>query len=309
MFFRKKYLLAKIEVTYNTDPGPANTDAIQTTNLTINPYEGNRVSRDLDRDYLGGQEEINTGPMTSLEFDVEIAGAGALGDVPGYGTLLRACGMAEAISVGVEVVYTPVSASFESVTLHFWLDGQLHTVTGARGSVSFQMNREEIPVMRFRFDGNYNSPSAGATVNPDFTTFVDPLAVIDVNTNLTFFGQAVKTEQLSMDLANNIVPRFLINGDEIIISDRDPSGTIQFEAQDLGTYDFFNDIEAHAGTSLGALQVVHGTIGGNIVQIDAPACQIGQMGVQDSDGIVAYNMNLNIIPTASGNDEMSVTVK
>ena len=63
MFFRKKYLLGKIEGTYGSDSAPAATDAILTTNLSINPYEGNRVSRNLDREYLGGQEEINTGPL------------------------------------------------------------------------------------------------------------------------------------------------------------------------------------------------------------------------------------------------------
>ena len=308
MFFRKKYLLAKIEVTYNTDPTPVAADAILTTNMTISPYEGNRVSRNLDREYLGGQEEINTGPMAMIEFDVEVAGSGAAGTVPAYGALLRACGFAETINVSTDVQYDPVSTGFESVTLYFWLDGQQHIVTGARGTVTINLERESLPTFRFSFQGNYNSPAAQATVTPDTSDFVAPLPVIDTNTNLTFFTQSVKTEQVSCDISNNIVPRFLINGDEIIISDRAPQCTLVFEAPDIGTYDFFSDMESHAGTTTGALQVVHGTTAGNIVQIDCPAVQIGNMSIQDSDGIVAYNVTGNLVPN-TGNDEIKITVK
>ena len=48
MFFRKKYILAKIESTYGTDPVAVGGDAILTKNLQINPQQGNRVNRDLD---------------------------------------------------------------------------------------------------------------------------------------------------------------------------------------------------------------------------------------------------------------------
>lgn len=309
MHFRKKYLLAKIESAYGTDPTPDDTNAILTTNLTISPYEGNSVSRNLDRPYLGGQEKINTGPMVVLEFEVEIAGAGAAGDVPGYGPLLRGCGFSETVDPGVDVTYAFVSESFESVTLYYWLDGQQHIVTGARGTVQLNLQREELPRYHFRFEGFYNAPTAETTVGPDTSGFADPLPVIDLNTNLTLFGESVKTEQVSLDAANQIVSRFLINGDEIIISDRAPTCQLVFEAPDIGTYDFFSDLESHAGVTTGALQVVHGTTAGNIVQIDAPQVQLAQLQIQDSDGLVAYNANGELIPTSSGNDELVITVK
>jgi hypothetical protein len=309
MRYSKKYVLAKTEVTYNTDPTPVAADAILTTNLTISPYEGNRVSRDLDRDYLGGQEEINTGPMVRIEFDVEIAGAGAAGDAPGYSELLLGCGFAETLTASTDAVYTPVSTGFDSTTLYYWLDGQQHIATGCRGTMSLNLQREELPKFHFMFDGNYNAPTAQATVTPVTTEFQDPLPVINTNTSLTLFTQSVLTEQVSCDLQNNVVARFLINGDEIIISDREPTCTLQFEAPDIGTYDFFNDMESHAGTTTGALQVIHGTVAGNIVQVDCPNVQIGNMTIQDSDGIVAYNVTGNLIPGSSGDDEITITVK
>lgn len=308
MFWKKKYLLAKIESVYGTDPVPTATDAILTTNLNINPYEGNRVSRNLDRAYMGAQEEVNTGPMVSIDFEVEFAGAGAAGDVPGYGTLLRACGFAETINASTDVQYDLVSEGFESVALYYWLDGQLHKVTGCRGTVSLNMQREELPRLRFNIQGNYNSPISAVTVNPDVSAFVDPLAVLNVNTSLTFFGQAVLTEQVTLDLANQIVPRFLINGDRILITDRAPTANLVFEAPSLSTYDYFAQMESHAGVNTGALQVIHGTTPGNIVQVDCPAIQIASLQPQDSDGIVAYNTNGSILPV-TGNDEWKITVK
>ena len=309
MYFRKKYLLAAVEATYNVDPTLVATDAILTTNLTISPYEGNRGSRNLDREYLGVEAEINTGPMVSMEFDVEIAGSGAAGTAPAYSSLLRACGFSETINVSTDAVYEPVSTGFESATLYFWLDGQQHKMTGARGTVSFNLQREEIPRMRFSFQGNYVAPAAQVTVSPDTTDFVDPLPVLDINTNLTFFTQSVKTEQVSVDIANQITPRFLINGDEIIVTNRQPSATVLFEAPDIATYDFFSAMESHNGVTTGALQVVHGTVAGNIVQIDCPSMQLGNIGIQDSDGIVAYSATGNLIPTSAGNDEFKLTVK
>ena len=111
---RKKYILAKIETTYGTDPTPAAANAILTSGLQRSLYEGNVVTRELDRETLGNDETVNTAPYVMIEFAVELAGAGTAGDAPDYGVLLRACGFAETIDAGVDVEYAPVSSGFES---------------------------------------------------------------------------------------------------------------------------------------------------------------------------------------------------
>ena len=69
MYFRNKVLLAKLEVTYGTDPVPTGAaNAMLTKGLTIQPYNGARVSRDLDRSTFGAQSEINTGPFVTVSF-------------------------------------------------------------------------------------------------------------------------------------------------------------------------------------------------------------------------------------------------
>jgi hypothetical protein len=54
-----KIILAKIEGTYGTDPVPTGgANAILMTDVELKPMEGQDVSRNIERPYLGAQEEI-----------------------------------------------------------------------------------------------------------------------------------------------------------------------------------------------------------------------------------------------------------
>ena len=122
--FRKKVILGKIESVYGTDPTPAgSTDAILCRNVEITPLQGETETRDLVRSNIGAQQVIHVGTHVGITFEVEMAGAGAAGTAPAYGPLLRACALSQTISAGVSVVYAPIDASEESVTLHFFIDG------------------------------------------------------------------------------------------------------------------------------------------------------------------------------------------
>lgn len=307
MFFRKKVLLAKVETTYGTDSSPAGSDAVLTKNLSIQPYNGPTVTRDLDRSTLGAQQQINTAPSVQVTFDVELAGAGTAGDAPGWGACLQAAGWSETVDAGVDVTYGPISASFKSATLKFHLDGQVHTVLGARGNVSFGISRGQIPTLSFSFVGLYQRPAAGS-VTADFSAYIVPVAVTDDNTpTFDVFSTAVVAESLSIDMGNNVVHRNLIGSDQVFITDRNATGQMVIEAPAIGTKNWFADVESHAGITDGALQIIHGTTAGNIIQIDAPKVQISSIEPANSDGLVVYNMGLIFAPD-SGNDEVSITV-
>jgi len=115
---KSKVLLAKIEVTEDTDPTPVGTDAVLTTGLNVDIYTGNTISRDFDRATLGASEVINTNPHNSLSFDVEMQASSTAGTAPAYGPVLRACGLSETISAGVSVTYAPVSSGFLNFDQH-----------------------------------------------------------------------------------------------------------------------------------------------------------------------------------------------
>lgn len=308
MLYKSRLLWAKLESTYATDSIPTNADTILTQGLTITPYQGSAVSRDYDSPALGNSEIINTGPYVEISFNVELAGAGAAGDVPGYGVLLEACGFLETINAGTDVVYTPRSTGFKSVTLYFNVDGQRHVVKGARGTVGITMTRGQLPTLNFTFTGLYATPTEAA-MTADFANFIAPIAITESNTpTYTLHGYSAKAESFTMSMNNDVVYRNVVNGESVIITDRAPSGQFAIEAPTLSTKDYFSAIESHAGVTSGALQIVHGTVAGNIIQVDAPAVQLSSLSMNDSDGILVYQMDAQFVPTSSGNDEFVLTV-
>ena len=133
-FVRKTVILSKIETTYGTDSEPVAANAVKASNIDIRPLEGNEESRDFQTAALGAQPTIPVGVYQMVSFDVELGGGGAAGTAPGYGPLLRACGMAETITEDTSAVYEPVSDTGDSATLYINLDGNLHVLTGARGT-------------------------------------------------------------------------------------------------------------------------------------------------------------------------------
>lgn len=308
MLTRKKVLLAKIETTYGTDATPAAADAILTKNLSITPYDGNTVQRNIDRPTLGNDISINVAPNIKVSFDVELAGSGTAGTAPAWGSLLRACGFSETVNAGTDVVYAPVSTGFESATMHYEQDGQLHKVLGARGTVSFELTAGGLPAMKFNFTGLYQKPVAGALV-ADLSAFQIPVPVTKVNTpTYSIHGYSAIATGLTLDMANNVLHRNVIGEEAVKITDRAPRGQLTLDAPTLAEKDMFALVESHAGVTTGAIQVVHGTAAGNIIQLDAPKTQLQTISPTDLDGQFGYQIDVSYMPDA-GDDEVTVTVK
>lgn len=306
---RKKLILAKVETTYGTDATPTGAaNAILTRNLSITPLAGDVVGRNLNSANLGNELQIQVGQYVEVEFEVEVAGGGAAGTAPKYGPLLTACNFVETINASVSVVYAPTSTStnFKSTTIYFHHDGQKHAVTGARGTVSCDLSPGSIPAFRFKFTGLYNNPSSVADPTPTTTAFQTPLAVNKVNTP-TFSVHATTPVlySLSWDMANEVFYRNVVGAESVEFVDRAPTGSIVIEAPTITTKNWFSTALA---STTGAMQLVHGTAAGNIVQFDAPAVQVFQPRYGEQNGVSTLEMNLAFVPN-SGNDELTITVK
>lgn len=309
--YRKKLVLAKIEATYGTDPTPTTTaNCMLTSDLTIQTMQGDTVSRNTDRPTLGGEISYHVAPHTTMSFMCEVAGAGTAGTVPKYGPLLRACGMSElATPTGTptSVEYEPVSSSFESVTCYYHQDGILHESNGVRGNVRLILTPGGIPHFAFELTGLRVAPVA--TGDPALTTtgWQVPLAVTNTNTTtFTLHGYSGNLIACELDLGNQVVYRNVVGEESVQIVDRGTIGTITIEEPALGTKDYHAIVAAH---TTGALQIVHGTTAGNIVQIDAANVQLLQPTIGETDGIATLQFQLSLVPTAAGDDEIKITVK
>lgn len=305
---RKRVVLAKIETTYGVDPTPSGSaNAILVRNLNVTPQSTQLVGRDLIRPYLGNFEQLMASTHVELDFEVEAAGAGTAGTVPGYGCLLRACGMAETVTAGTKVEYKPVSSGFESVTVYFNVDGVQHKITGARGDVELTINSSQIPVFKFKFVGIYNAPTDTALPTVAYSGFQTPLVANTVNTPaFTFFGVSPILQDLSFQLGNQVDYRTLIGSQYVQLTDRKAAGQVTFQADTIATKDWFTTA---LGNGLGAMSITHGTTAGNKIVLTSSTVDLLTPTYTDNNGVQMIQTGYVLTPTTAGNDEFVLSVQ
>lgn len=305
--WRLLVLLAKIESVYATDPtltGVAN--AILAKNVTISPYEGTDLSRELIVPYFGNQPIIPADEHVVIEFDVELAGSGTAGTAPAWGPLLRACGAAEVIAAGVSVTYTPISQSFESLYLKFWVGATLHAIKGARGTAKLTANAQGVPMWRFKLTGLWVAPSETAAATPTLTAFKKPAIVNKANTpTFTVNSVALVMRNFALDLANQVEARLLVNSESVLIVDHNEQMDFTCEAVPVSTLDVYGLAKAQTAV---AVSLVHGTVAGNIATLSVPTAQFKRpSGYQQNQGIAEWPLSMLPLP-GSGNDQWSLAL-
>ena len=306
LLLRKRLILVETESTYGTDPTPDGADAVLVRDLSITPQQSDTVSRELIRPYLGASEILLANTRVECTFSVELAGSGTAGTAPQYGKALQACGLSETVVAATSVTYAPVSSSFDSVTIHYNIDGVRHKVTGARGTFTLNANVGEIPTIDFTFTGIYNAPDDSALPTATYANQATPLIFKNGNTDtFSLLSYSGCLQSVSMDLGNTIVYRELIGCEkEVLITDRSANGTVVVEAPTIAEKDYF--AAALTDATLGNLTFQHGTAAGNIVDFSSTRVDIGDVSYSDQDGIAMLNMPYTAIPSTAGNDEFSL---
>jgi len=307
LLLRKRLIVLETESTYGTDPTPDGSDAVLVRDLNITPQSSDVVSRDLIRPYLGASQQLLANTRVECTFSVELAGSGTAGTAPQYGKALKACGLAETIVASTSVTYDPVSSNFESITIHYMIDGVRHKVTGCRGNVGITANVGEIPTLDFSFTGIYNAPDDSALLTPTYANQDDPLIFKNGNTSsFQLLSYAGALQSFSMDLGNSLTYRELIGGSkEVLLTDRSVTGTVTIEAVTMATKDYFAAAVAD-DSALGNLQFTHGSTAGNIVQFTSSKVDIGDVSYGDSDGIAMLNIPYTCVPDSAANVEFDL---
>lgn len=207
-------------------------------------------------------------------------------------------------SIGANVQYRPVSATFEGLTLVANMDGLQHKFVGARGSVSLALSAKGIPVLRFRYLGLYATPTDTAAATPDYSAFKAPVVANSTNTPVfALHGVSPVVKDFSIDVANQVVFRSLIGSESIQQTDRKPTGTITFEAVSVATKDWWS-ISKNA--TLGSLALTHGIVGGLRCNVVSPSTQVQPPTYAEDQGVLMLTAGLIPVPVA-GNDEFSIT--
>ncbi|GHC42258.1 hypothetical protein GCM10007291_50130 [Gemmobacter nanjingensis] len=304
--WKKLAILLKPETVYGTDVAPAAADALIGRNVTFTPIVGERVSRDLILPYMGNQGVLLAGTYGRIEFDIEIAGSGAAGTKPKWGSAARICGMSETVLAGVSVTYAIIEEALESGSLYFVMDKTRHVLLGARGNMTLQFNAKGIPYFRFTILGLLGTiTDIGAMPAVSQAGWTKPVVVSKANTVLTLHGWTAVAERVEMNLGNEVTPRFLIGNESMIVSDRSATGTAVVEARPIAEIDWFTIALTRAR---GAMSLIHGTIAGNIVEVTNPAVEVGEPTLGQTNNIANYSLPLDLCPDA-GRDEMQIIVR
>ena len=316
MLYKRKILFAKIEAAEDTAEAMAKENAIETRNLSVNLYQGNRVNKDIDRLALGAQESVNTNPHTVMAFDVLAAGAGAAGTVPGWGPLLRMCGLREVVDADTSVTYEPVSGGYESGTLEFRRPAannkhQVYKTSGVRGEFGFELNAGQLPLLKFsNMMGTWYEPEVVAGIESDTSKFKEAIPAVKSNTiSAQLDGYGCALSAFSVSMGNQLTRRDMPGSRSSVLSDRAISGQLTVLAPELSDKNYFEKLQSHNGAQKVALEVVHGTTAGNTLGINLQQIQLNNISETEVDGELAYQMDFVAIPTDAGDDEFSLVVK
>lgn len=305
--WKTKYILAKIETTYGTDSAPvAATDGVLAQNITLRPMQGEDAPRNLERPFLAADETIPVNVHAQLDFSVELAPSGTAGTAPAWAPLLRACGVGQTVSAGVSVTFAPATDNHASATIHFFVEGTRHVLTGARGNARFVIGAQAIPRIEFAFTGLYNVPSEQSRTNPTLSSWQRPQPATRTNTpTFTVNSVASQLRELTFDLGNQVVPRLLIGAESIIIPDRAETLSARIGSVPLSTLNPFALAAALTPVPVG---LVHGVGAGRIATFSWPLAQLRrppEPAVQDQ--IVEWPLTFAPQPN-SGNDQWSLVL-
>jgi hypothetical protein len=301
---KRKVITAKIEAVYGTDSAPAvGTDAMLVHNFSATPKQMRYVERDPALPFFGNDGMIKVGETMQMQFDVEVAGAGAVADVPKFAPLLRGCALAETITpITGPVTYDPITSAEESLSVYFYWDGLLHKMLGARGSIGWVFSAGQIPMKRFTFEGLYGGVTDVALPVPTLTGWQRPQAVNKANTTFSLHGYTAVLRELSVNQGNVMQYVNAPNSEQIRFIDRKTRGSVTIEMPLIAGKNFFSIIDTE---TVAALALVHGTTAGNKALFDAGQVQLTNPSYSEGDGTAILQMGLEFRPTAAGNDEFS----
>lgn len=306
---RKTIILAKKETTYGVDATPtgaANAILAEIDPSAITPLAGDTIQRNNARPYLGSFEQIHVNSHVIVPFSVEMVGSGSLGVAPAWAPLLLACGYDETINAGTSVEYDPLSiADTDSVTIYFHLDGQKHALVGARGTFTISMQANQIPKLNFTFTGMWVNPASVADPTPTFTSFQAPVPVNNANTSAAvLYTIDLVLNSLNVDNGNQVIHMDRPNEEKVQITDREISGSVEFQMTTLTAKNWFTSAIAN---TLSGISITHGPATKR-VQLTSDRCQLIQPKYGNFNGEATLQANLLFVPSDAGNDEFQITV-
>ncbi len=294
-------LLAKLELNEGEDPGVDGSNVIETVDgITVTQYDGDKVQRNIDSVAPTSGHEINKSPHSSWACNVDAAGSGDPATPPTFSTLLRICGFKESIdnTAGSEkVVYTLSHHQSATATLVKHAGGTMVQKThGARGECSIDLSN----FVRLQFQnlkGSYVRPAAMPTPSElIYDNYADPLPINKQNTVIAKLGNTdIVFNAGSISFGGSTSYLNLPNQEMSQHGEFAATGQITFIAPDISEKNWFADAESHNGVVEIPFALQHGTIAGNIIEINSIRVQLSNLSETDINGSIGYTADLRFL--------------
>lgn len=303
--WNRKVILLKTEATEGTDSAPVvGTDALRVLNYQPNFMDADGKVRAIEKAFLGADPVAMANFKRGASFNLEIHGGGAAGTAPQWMSALRFAGFAAPTLVASTSATQAPTSTVPSATHWAWIDNLLLKTIGARASVGYTIEDDEIPVFNYTLLGRPATLLAeeSAPGNPTFAGVVDPVIASSEATTFTLDGFAVPLRRMTMNANVDLQFRSLIGPqDRVAYRQRNWNGQIVIEVPDLTAKNYFTNIRSGATM---ASSLVHGTTAGNIVTITHPRLQItGNVELSEEQNALMATIPVTALPNA-GNDEV-----
>lgn len=310
MLERRTVILAKRETTYGTDPVMTGTDGILAYDVDID-IKGEVLAREVLRDSLSPLPHVIGMKEVSLSFKTELKGNGATGtapNVPEIDPLLHACAFGTAAPAGTALVYNLKSAEANvgSTALKVYKDGNLHKITGARGTVRFRMEAGKYGVAEFELNGLYNAVAA-ATI-PDLSGITGNKPPIVYNSSFQIAGFSPVCAACAIVLGNTVARVDDLNAaagvDSFRISGRAPKMEFDAAAVVESSNPFWGD---WAGEVVDTYSIQIGSVAGNKLLFSG-YFQYESNKYGSADGVSKYDCVASLCSSDadSQNDEIQI---
>lgn len=306
--WKSKILLGKIEATYGTDSAPVGAnDGILATNVVLTPMDGQDISRELELPWLAAQATVAAELSTRLQYRVEMVPSGTAGTAPAWAPCLIGCGIAEVVTAGTSVAYSPISEDEDSLTHHLWVGGTRYVLKGSRGTAVMRFNAQGLPYLECDYRGLFSLPSEQARPTVDLTAFLAPEVVSAANTpEFKVATKALTMRSFSLNIGNDVQGRFLVPSESIQIVDRADAAEFQVEAVPLTTWDPY--AAAADPATRAAISLKHGNTAGRKLALALQSTQIKRPGeLVNQQNIVEWRIGATPLPVA-GNDQWTLTL-
>ncbi|MCB5187384.1 hypothetical protein LG200_05115 [Methylobacillus caricis] len=210
-------------------------------------------------------------------------------------------------SIEPSVVYTPISANHESITIYLYIKDVLHRFVGTRGNAVFELGANAIPKWNFAFQGVAAPVEDNVIPNPVFSAWKKPLLANKNNTPLVAFLGAydIGLESISLDLGNEIQFLDFINITESFEqTDRRSQTNISLEAVNVAVSDLWGAVRD--GTT-GNFAVGHGLQAGNRVTVCSNSVVLNNPNYGEKTSVRTFTAEMRHLPI-DGNDELYITI-